>query len=201
MTRIVIAFSLVTIFLLGGANALARAIGTRQPANPALNGFDAGCTAELQPCWNGLVPGTTTYDEALVAMPLLGDVRSSYNSLNESYALYLQPRHDPAICSVIVELYREVISTVQLQSCPTADLQLGDLSAMLDLTGTVNSVATLDLVFDRVRIKTRWWQSVRARVAHLTLAARPQMDEKRFPWHGFVRLWRYCHLEPAFGLC
>ncbi len=201
MTRVLIAVSLIMLLLFGAASALARVIGARQPANPALDGFDTGCAGELQPCWNGLVPGVSTYDDALAALPRLGEVRSAYNSLNESYALYLQPRHDPAICSVIVELHREVISTVQLQPCPAADLQLGDLSALLDLTGTANRVATLDLVFDRVRIKTRWWQTPRARVSNITLAARPQPDERRLPWHGFVRLWRYCELEPSFGLC
>lgn len=201
MTRKLIIGSLIILSLLGGANALARVIGARQAAHDALNGFGTNCPQQAQPCWNGLVPGVTSYDEARAALPRLGQVRSAYNSLNESYALYLQPLHDPTICTVIVELHREVVSSVQLQPCPAANLQLGDLSALLDLTETTNSVATLDLVFDRIRIKTRWWQTPRARISHITLAARPQPDEKRLPWHGFVRLWRYCQLEPSFGLC
>jgi hypothetical protein len=40
------------------------ALGSLQPLNPALAGFDIGCEDKPQPCWHGIVPGFTTVEEA-----------------------------------------------------------------------------------------------------------------------------------------
>ncbi|MEO8612104.1 MAG: hypothetical protein ABI690_29675 [Chloroflexota bacterium] len=43
----------------------ARALGATQPPNPALRGFTKGCEDKPQPCWYGIVPGITTWDDNL----------------------------------------------------------------------------------------------------------------------------------------
>lgn len=54
----------------------ARALGSTQPANPALEGFTVGCEGKPQPCWYGIVPGVTTVEEASSLLQTSGYLRA-----------------------------------------------------------------------------------------------------------------------------
>ncbi|MBA3874981.1 MAG: hypothetical protein H0X30_38125 [Anaerolineae bacterium] len=65
-------FLITLIFL--ALSLTARAFGSTHPSslNPALNGFVEGCKDEDRPCWYGIIPGTTTLEEALNVMAKMG---------------------------------------------------------------------------------------------------------------------------------
>ncbi len=64
MPRRLIKLTLTLALILTITNLAARALGSLQPANPALRGFTEGCEDKPQPCWYGIVPGVTTFTEA-----------------------------------------------------------------------------------------------------------------------------------------
>jgi hypothetical protein len=86
------------IFL--GLSLAARALGTTQPPNPALSGFTEGCEDKPQPCWYGIVPGVTNWEDSLPVIEAHGfeswrhwwdtNIRSvNYAEIDESFLIEL----------------------------------------------------------------------------------------------------------------
>jgi hypothetical protein len=55
--------SVVLVLILLIFSIAAKAVGTLQPPNPALEGFTAGCEDKPFLCWYGIVPGVTSVEE------------------------------------------------------------------------------------------------------------------------------------------
>ncbi|MBI5666456.1 MAG: hypothetical protein HZC41_00490 [Chloroflexi bacterium] len=83
MTRFLLKLIPALVAAFAALNVATRAIGTLQPPNPALAGFIEGCEDKPQPCWYGIVPGISTWEE--------GEITLSHFSYEQSYEAWISP--------------------------------------------------------------------------------------------------------------
>jgi hypothetical protein len=187
------------LFILSGVlSGSALALGRTRPDNPVLAGFSTGCTADAGLCWNGIVPGVTTPEEAYRLLREVG-VRSGLGSLPQRariFSHYLTSPGLPFLCALEIQVRNRIVVAIGLQYCPEVKLKVGEVAAVLGFP---------DRMFTRPRSLTygvraeqhyAWW-SVFDPVGSVHLAAPSNMRR----WRGFVPPWRYCQLEPGFKGC
>jgi hypothetical protein len=191
--------SLLTVFNVG-----ARVIGAAYPTHPALDYFQQGCDDKPHPCWNGIVPGLTTLDETRRIMAYAGTGVTLFNDLTESYTVYFIPPQPSAICVILFQMNQLVVGRIQLQICKEANVQVGDLTAVLGLPERMVLVSPPNLGYGQVAINILNWRAQftpDSQVSFINLLQPYSPNRTFYGWHGFVRAWRYCQLEPAYPLC
>ncbi len=177
----------------------ARALGSAQPAHPALRGFTENCAGEMPSCWYGIVPGLTTASEALTLMTRAGAVQVFPNQLNPAYLYFSMPAPYSA-CIAAFQTKTEMVVEGRILVCFTADMRLGDVLALWGWQGDMVSTPPHDLTYDLVSINADGWPAPFTRISNINLLADAHSGP-RFRWHGFVPRWRYCQLEPSYPRC
>src|SRR5689334_13487986 len=66
-------------------------LGSTQPTPSAFRGFVEGCEGIPQPCWYGILPGTTELNDALI---MLQDRNFELHYSGSNYSEYIQPQSD-----------------------------------------------------------------------------------------------------------
>jgi hypothetical protein len=198
-------FSLATLVtVLALFNMLAQVIGATYPPHPALDDFRQGCDGKPHPCWNGIVPGLTTLDETRRIMAYAGTGVTLFNDLTESYTVYFIPPAPSPVCVVLFQMNKLVVGRVQLQMCKEANVQVGDLTTVLGLPERMVLVSPPNLGYGQVAINILNWRAQftpDSQVSFINLLQPYSPNRTFYGWHGFVRAWRYCQLEPAYPLC
>ncbi len=194
-------FRLIPAFVavFGVLTLTARAVGALQPPHPALAGFTEGCLN--QPCWYGIVPGTTTAAEAIDRMAFAGepDVNRSIHS-QDSYTLVFSLSSTRPSCRASLEFTRDVLVQARILLCGPPDVHLGDLAVFLEREEKIVSLPPNDLVYGRLSLHVVEWAGPYSRISSVRLLA-PDARFQHFPWRGFVSRSHYCQLEPSYPLC
>ncbi|MEZ4670295.1 MAG: hypothetical protein R3E39_20505 [Anaerolineae bacterium] len=113
---------LVLIMAIGAVNFATGVLSGAAPPHPALRGFDVDCENQPEPCWFGIVPGTTTIDVGRERLRQYVYKTTSTGGDNQQSIL-------PA-CVVTTEPLPDS-EVVGLLTLHCSDLKLGDIAAYL----------------------------------------------------------------------
>jgi hypothetical protein len=212
MLRIWLCITTGLLFASASLIAGAHWIGHHHVVTPGLDGFTAACKGRSIPCWNGIVPGETTFGEAATRLRSLG-----YQVLlDDRYYLDTYDLHGyspvPTECDVFARVSLPavddpVIEAFTLMDCPP--LLVGDVLLRLgepSQVGMCNAVALPVYTYDRHLTVTSEmssqgdWISPHQRVKRITLIHRFDRPQQT-SWYGFIPLWRYQQLADTVSLC
>lgn len=215
MTRFLLNLSLALVAAFAVFNVAARTLGTLQPPNPALAGFTEGCEDKPQPCWYGIVPYETTFDEAKAVaqqkhMVLLPDKETVKGWANLTYKIYSASNISPN-CKVQFTTFTDSLHpTVAEIGFFNCSLYLADI---LDIYPEIAGIALSASEYGTIIFhKFRTWIAL----AHFTGSPKPYTHLNSFyiapylsnsaggplfKWQGYGTYGYYCRLEPQNGLC
>jgi hypothetical protein len=212
MYRFYFKFIVLNVFLLSLISTGLIAFGKAQPPHPALAGFGV---CDGRPCWNGIVPGVTTMEQANQLITAAGYtdppefddfVRRETVSWN-----FFAPANS-RLCNVSL-WYRSidlttvdptsVVSAVSLTACD--DLTLGELMTEI---GDPNGVRQITmgipegpiLLLNGVNVVIgNWW---RVNSTNYAIRLNGSSSLGGSPWVGFVNPALYCYLtDYSLPLC
>jgi hypothetical protein len=180
--------SLIVVLLLGAASTLARAVGARQAASPALDGFDIDCAGERY-CWHGVVQRRTSVEEGWALLAGIYQLPSSALSPLDS-----DP--DSPQCSVVF-FYEHV--TINRISVKCRDLRLGDWLLRFGSPGGVSlDQHWLYYLESGRRMRVRFSGALRpyTPIDEFSFPLPFAFHDPMFAWSGFAPRWRYCRNTP-----
>lgn len=179
-----------------GLGWLARAAGSLQPPNPALAGFTVGCEGKPQPCWYGIVPGMTSWEEA---NRLLLNFGYSFSGFTGSNIAKYTGEDEMSVCDSELEYSSApTIASIQLQC---ADVSFGDLAAALGSPKGIESYPgnAVRLIFkENISVLESGhlgWASLFTDVRIVDLISPISNQPPPLRWLGLIPAWRYCQLE------
>jgi hypothetical protein len=194
-------------------------LGKMQPPNPALRGFLQDCDGQSQPCWNGILLGKTTTEQAIAAVERAGYRVYSRTQDNVYFSVDDTGNDDSGLCGRIVLFpgsYRSVINKLTVLDCST--VTIGDIAFMAfptglwqaptseyyislgaNLLGVTRSCGSAPSGLSCLSISphTKLHQLSLSESTAITHAAAHQGSR----WYGFAPKWRYCHLTPRMAGC
>jgi hypothetical protein len=183
----------VLIILFLTVNMAAKAIGSSQPPNPALQEFITGCQGRLFPCWNGIVPGVTTVEEAHEILNLEFNTRSKSSP---RYTIDFFKSYSPLACPGSMTVVDNVVNTIDLPICEKVSIQAGELIAVLGMPPTqafVNADRPPAFAFGNDREFFYSEFSLDDVVGDISIS---YVNTRPLKWRGLIPQWRYCQLEP-----
>jgi hypothetical protein len=187
-------------------------IGHYVQPNPVLNGFISGCEGRAIPCWNGIVPGVTSFQEAADLLRLRGyQVQLDQRFYLDRLDLYgYSP--DSGGCDLITfasfpSIGNPTIKSFMLVDCPS--FSVGDVLLHLGEPTQIGMCATADVpvysydrrlnIFPDPHVQQRWL-SPHQTIKRIALVHR--FDEvPPTGWYGFVPRWRYAQLVQSETIC
>jgi hypothetical protein len=177
---------------------VARALGSTQPPNPALEGFTTGCEDKPQPCWYGIVPGVTTVEDASNHLLAIGYV-DQYDAQKVTGS--------SKYCDVFHQYWLKdhTIIGINLQDCPSITLGL-----IIDLLNAPDFVTPggdgeIILTFKNsirviVRSEQDWLSPYNQSIWFISIGWSVQPPPSMsYQWHGFASYHHYKQLEPLIG--
>lgn len=212
MTRFLLKLSLVLVAAFAAFNVAARALGTLQPPNPALAGFTEGCEDKQQPCWYGIVPYETAFDEAKGMaqqkyMVLLPDNETVKSWANLTYEIYSASNISPG-CKVqfanFTDAIHPIVAEIGFFNC---SFYLADiLDIYLEIDGIEMSASENDMIIFRNRIAlAKFIGPLKPYTRVNTLYITPYLSNSAggplLKWHGYMPYGYYCRVEPQNGNC
>jgi hypothetical protein len=198
--RLVVRLSVLIAMSLGLFNLAAVAVGHEQSINPVMAGFSEGCQHIPQPCWYGMIPGTTTLSEASSQMTALG-YRIGMGSSDRSLS-YRSERRLPGCVEIFFDSKDTRVNAIIL-AC--AVISMGDITAVMgeplyrDWYGEQDE----DGIYGRVKVRLArgWSTSFFDKSQYVSLMRTMTVRESTVPWRGFLPRWKYCQLEPSYKGC
>jgi len=215
MVRPLIKISLIITLILTITNLIARAIGNTQPFNSAMRGFTEGCEGQPRPCWYGLVPDKTSFDDAVHRIRDYGLPIAKSPSENDYPAAVIKA--DFIDCEV--ELFRSdkassLFGGFYFQNCQT--LKLGDILTIMGTPDTVGVSLGCDHNLAEYFVPDSYYWMRYSGIGSVSLNANPNLwrwlspddlvltfnfDGNILPtdltktWEGFIPFWRYAQLH------
>jgi hypothetical protein len=161
------------------------------------------------PCWNGITPGQTSYNQAVDILETLGyqQKRSGEDGVFPRQNTYQAPT--PAlICKVGLSRSRQLSSRVsEMTLAVCGSLPVGSI---IDAIGPPRAIIPYISILDY----NRTFIIMRPRMCQTTLRphhevmfisvsedAGGDLANSELPWRGFLPLWRYDRLYPGRALC
>jgi hypothetical protein len=197
--------TLMLLFIL--ANLALSALGSTQPIHPALRGFVEGCEGVPQPCWYGIVPGVTTHDDAVQTLNEK-DFLSSESIIAFPHMIAYENFNTENACSLLIPVQNDEL--YHLMFLCDHVLQVGDMFEIFDTPGEAVdfgygsftlSYGQLIHVVRSNRLSLYDYVTEIHLYSLPILPLAPYDGPTQHRWHGFLPLWRYCQLEPAYRLC
>ena len=215
MPRLLFKLSLLTTLILTITSLAARTLGNTQPYNSAMRGFIEGCEGQPQPCWYGLVPDKTSFDDAVHLirdhdLPII-------KSPNETDFPAAMIKTDFIDCEV--ELFRsdkdqKLFGGFYFQNCQT--LKLGDILNQLGTPRNINTSLSCDFIPSEHLMPMSYYWMQYADIGSVGINAKPDfwvwlspndsvvsfdfggsgvvLDSSK-SWEGFIPFWRYTQLH------
>ncbi len=193
-----------------------RVIGSTQPHNSAMRGFTEGCKGHPQPCWYGIIPNKTAFDDAVHRVRDRGlPIIKSPNETDFPAAVI---KADFIDCEV--ELFRSdkdssLFGGFYFQNCQT--LKLGDILNQLNTPYMITTTLSCDFNAPKHKIPMSYYWMNYVNVGSIGLNAKPDfwrwlsaddpvvsfdfggnrmsLDASK-SWEGFIPFWRYNQLHP-----
>jgi hypothetical protein len=111
------------------------ALGGTQPPHPALRGFIEGCEGVPQPCWYGIVPGVTTYQQADTLLRQAGFEVSGESFSGATFRCQAYTQSNPLLVTDVCPINPTTFPTAPVNwveiEWQRGNLQLGDLVVLL----------------------------------------------------------------------
>jgi hypothetical protein len=184
------------------------------PANPVMQGFIQPCVDEPHPCWNGIVPGVTSVDNARDRLTTLGYQPGSFNDSLRFYYFYSR-RLQPGCVKVGYGRDSDIVSYLRLYCMDEMSIGLfasvGGVPQVVTYRRSTTSGDTEYLAYAPdhplngvMLVVGLGWRSVNSSIASIDLFAPGIFRQSAATpgnWHGFIPMWRYCRLEPAYPRC
>ncbi len=199
MPRFYLRFTILFIPLFALLIATMSALGSTQPIHPALRGFMEGCEDIPQPCWYGVVPGVTLFQDAERILIDHGYVFSNQETL------YRNPASE--FCSVGIYKYwpEEAVGWMFLENCTY--VPLGGILDILGLPQDVHVTCDRDRwlfgqgYFIGISSNEVTYNSSITDIILYYLS--PPFDRSYFrsSWQGLASWWRYAELDSNFVPC
>jgi hypothetical protein len=161
------------------------------------------------PCWNGITPGQTSYNQAVDILETLGyqPRRSGEDGAFPRQNTY-QATTPALICKVGLSRSRQFsrrVSEMTLAVC--GSLPVGSI---IDAIGPPRAIIPYISILDY----SSTYIIMRPRMCQITLTphhevmfisvsedATSELANSELPWRGFLPLWRYSRLYPGRALC
>jgi hypothetical protein len=208
MKRLALLLSLLSAPL-ATLNLLAIMVGQVSGAGRTEMGVSADCRL---PCWNGITPGQTRYNEAVNILETLGyqPKRSSEDGALPRQNTY-QAASPMLICKVGLNRSRQLsslVSEMTLEVC--GSLPIG---SVIDMIGPPRAIMPYISILDYsggtttvIVLRQRLCQmplTPHHEVMFISVSedASGELANTELPWRGFLPLWRYDRLYPGRVLC
>lgn len=203
MPRLLLRLSLCLAVVIFALALTARALGGTQPPNPALRGFIEGCEDKPQPCWHGIVPGETSYDEAVARLRELGMIIDEAGPAIFPGAVAFESRQHE---SGVLWLDNQGRAT-SLQVNFVEPMQLMEAMTVVGPPVMVSYLDSDFFIFVEFMYQTDTYLPFHEFVDHdpwlgptntiesLAMHSEdytPRFTWARFPWLGVRSTWRYC---------
>src|SRR5687767_4443952 len=107
-------------------NLVVRAVGNSQPPLPVLQPFLDGCESKPQPCWYGVMPGTTTEQETYELMAFAGTPRLANLLSGEGYSIIFRFPEPSFYCNAIFFVRDVIVYRAEFSLCRDRDIRVGD---------------------------------------------------------------------------
>jgi len=202
MLRFTLCLGLSCFLAFLSAITASQLLGTQLASPSTLFGFVEGCESRPQPCWHGIVPGTTSLQKAQAILEERG--YTNPRSLDQITVTYDAPPSSGLLTLNLIHQgsYLQLIGLYPHDSLPLASVvaRLGIPDGLTASSPRVYigvaygrhvRIGLLDLPQERL-------SPYAARIRFITLNHEPV---EILPWHGFLPLWRYCHFEPDHPAC
>ncbi len=203
MLRILWRWIGLILIMLGVLSLTSRAFGATQPINPALDGLVTDCAGKLEPCWYGIVPGTTTLHDVEVQTEKydykfgVGSTAWSINFVSDS--------HVPPCVQMYFDSQTMLVSSIIL-SC--MNFRTGDIATILGQPDSRiwHTSEDTDWTYGTIvaRLSPAWTNSPFESALYIQLFDANQKNQQthsQMPWQGFLPRWRYCELQPMYAGC
>jgi hypothetical protein len=199
--RRLLATSVIVLAAMLTLSALAMRVGAAIYEPPsALAGFG---TCDGQPCWHGIIPGLTPFENVDGIMRGLGYEQAlvTYATRDIFSVRYTKPAREAGDCDVEIANNEGVVSAIQFVQC--SDIRLGDTMLAVGIPSHVGSgplTFSLDGFFAfpsqiySARYDNNCPNIARAYADIDTISLQGGFPQpfKRFPtWHGFMPYWVY----------
>jgi hypothetical protein len=187
--RIFLKFVCTLVIFIGALNTTALGIGTLRPRHPALEEFAIDCENQSEPCWNGIVPGMTTVNQA---SQMIHWELKAINSLPPESRWDFELPDAPAICRIVIEAIGDTIAWIRIQYCPDSSVRIGDVFAELGLPARILG-ANRELGYGGAQTNNfGWWSPFDQATAIGLMPSGINPDPVN--WYGFIPKWRYCQV-------
>jgi hypothetical protein len=188
---------------------IARALGTTQPPNPALNGFTEGCEDKPQPCWYGIVPGMTTEEEANLILQSLAYGKNTVNASRTANTDIIE-------CDIQVGAHKNLVYAISLSNCD--GISLGTLMNKLGVSKGIYFMCpqtqerqffnyTYAIFYSRSKLSSLYFLSPYNEIDYVLLGEKPYDQYEgnpinyKYRWFGFTSYKRYKQLQPEIEGC
>jgi hypothetical protein len=205
MTRLCFKLALPVVVTFTILAVVARALGNTQPPNPVIVGFTTGCENKPQPCWNGIVPGVTTVNEAIEILQTSGwDV--SRIEISSDVGFTAKKTGDET-CSAETNQVVSEGGPIWRYDVTCASWRVGDFLALLGKPQAIASCGEgevpLIIYKGTIRVGNQFsapspfqWVDPFNQVIYVELQQSGDYRNSE-GWHGFLTEWRYEELEPS----
>jgi hypothetical protein len=140
MPRLLLKLALIIAAIFTLISWFGHLLGSTQTPNSVLQGFAEGCDGKPQPCWNGIVPSVTKFDDVPM---ILGAVPAWEQASVEKIArklgsLWQITNPDFTDCTVIIDQKEksfDLVGTIDFRIC--SHILLGDLADLIEYPGSI----------------------------------------------------------------
>jgi hypothetical protein len=147
------------------------------------------------------VPGVTDAEAAKEALHRVGVSILRMGVSYPSFTYFYSVRDKlPGLCSVSLRISNGIVTALGLVYCEETTMQIGEAAALLGLPHRVSSRPPHYVGYGFMTFNPYSWWSLHDSLGRIGLSA-PLEPRSLYAWHGFVRKWRYCQLEPTYRGC
>jgi len=195
MSKILLKLSLVSFCVITITCLAARVLGSQQPTNMAMNGFNEECADPVDVCWYGVMINQTPVTDA--RNKLRGHNYFLVSSTTKPSTQNIADNELPCGAYFIYEY-----ATVNGLVVRCRDLLLGD---WINHFGMPDGVGQFhDVLFytgrTKMRLRIKGALTPGAPIVEFVLYVPRTLSEYEYAWRGFAPRWRYCQLN-IFNPC
>ena len=200
MSRMLLTYAMLIIFVLTLIGFVIRIVGTTQQPPVVMRGFTEDCTDQPQPCWYGIVPGITTGADLQEKVSRSGYVVESISTRQLDASLAT-----PDACQKLSVQFESHVQQVKIKLCNA--VFLGDLvrqfgqpdNVLLDplsigYRGEIQMLFSKNASADAIS----YWMPLQEIIL---LPAKSQLPQLRQPWLDVLIQRKYCDLNRLHVHC
>jgi hypothetical protein len=155
------------------------------------------------PCWEGIIPGQTTTEQAVTRLRERGLIQQRPVIFQRGRTSLIMPLDgEDNQCQAVVTLVGGRVTQAGVIYCFSGPVQVGDVMLAFGLPDTIHISSQYLAVIGTAAIRTLdGWRSPFSTVLEVTIVIPPD-DPPGVAWRGFAPLWKLCqHIQRAWYGC